>query len=332
MEVKFVHPFSKKRLEIDSEGNLFCEEKGIRSVFRCYDGCYDFALENPNVAETREAYDNHYGKGKITPLSCEEITAAWFDRTLSWRKTLLDSVGSFKGKRVLLLGNGESYREFYFLLLGARVVFTDLSIVATKRAKEVFLCSEFYEKYKDAIEFHAVDATHLPFPDESFDLIYGTKFVGFVPNQRELFSEIDRCLKPFGMCRFVDDAYSPAWDAFRRALVIPIKSRFLWKKMSTLERIRSGNCPTSTFGFKKEDLVPYLNEFRFSNLVFIREFFFLRVVQLIWGKFVHYDPKYIRLARPVYLLMWAIDTLLKNTDWMKRNSLSLVYGFDKKGY
>jgi ubiquinone/menaquinone biosynthesis C-methylase UbiE len=329
MEVTFVHPITKRILEKDSQANLFCVENGDRCVYQNHHGCYDFAQENPNVRETRSVYDEFYAEERTSGLTLNAITATWFESTLSWRKTLLDSLGSLAGKRVLLLGNGASYREFYFLLLGARVVFTDLSFVAVMRAREAFWLSEFHHKYAGDIEFHAVDATRLPFPDQYFDVIYGTKVVGFVPDRSQLFSEVDRCLKSGGMCRFIDDAYSPAWNAVREVFVLPIKTRILWKRMSALERIRSGNCPRGSFGFKKEDFAPFLSQCRFTRLVFIREFFFLRVVQLVWGKMVHYDPKYLRLAKPVCLMMKWIDDRLRNTEWMHQNSLALVYGFDK---
>ena len=291
MQRTFVHPYTKKILEKDSDGNLFCLEDNRRDVYNCYDGCYDFALTNQNVGETRGVYDEFYAREDTTRLTLADVVEPWQDETLPWRRTMLKSLGPLSNREVLLLGNGESYKEFYFLHLGARIVFTDLSVVAARRAQSVFRRSELFEICRDHIEFHAVDAMHLPFPDESFDVIYGSKFVGFLNNPSDFFSEVSRCLKPKGICRFSDDAYSPAWDAMRRKLWLPIKARFLWKSMSHLDRVRSGSSPYGDFGFKEESLTPFIEQFEFIRLVFIREFFFLRAAQLFCGKLVRWDPE-----------------------------------------
>ena len=229
-----------------------------------------------------------------------------------------------RAARVLLLGNGESYKEFYFLHLGARVVFTDLSLVAARRAKSVFVESELGAKYVANIEFHAVDAMHLPFPDQCFDVIYGTKFVGFLENLAQFFGEVRRCLKPGGICRFTDDACSPAWERVRRVLVHPMKARFSKAGRHSLAGVRSA----ARFGFAQESLVPLLGECGFSRLVFVREYFFLRIAQLFYGKMFHWNAKGLPYARPVFLAMRWMDNRLANTRWMRRNALGLTWGFD----
>lgn len=329
MQIAFVHPTTKHALERDEHGTLSCDTPAGKYACPLRDGCYDFAADNPDVWHTREVYDEFYAKMKPEDLTISGITASWFDRTLAWRRTLLESLGDLKGKRILVLGNGASCREFYFLSLGAEVVFTDLSIVAVQHGRHAFLSSEFATSHLEHIEFHAVDATKLPFCDGSFDVIYGTKFVAFLPDLPKFYSEVSRCLKNGGKCRFVDDAYSPAWDAVRRTVMLPVKTRFLWKRMSELDRVRSACNPRSGFGFHKDKLEPFLSACGFTRLVFIKQFFFLRIAQMMWGKTVRYNPKYLRLARPAYLLMLGVDNLLAGTRWLERNALSLIHGFDK---
>src|SRR6267142_1288082 len=133
----FVDPQSKVPLEKDPQGNLTCHLGHGREVYASFDGCYDFCASNPDVKEAREAYDKHYGAGQTPRLTLASVTDAWVDKTVPWRTTMLESLGSLGGKRVLLLGNGRSYIEFYFAHLGAKVVFTDLSLVAARRAKTV---------------------------------------------------------------------------------------------------------------------------------------------------------------------------------------------------
>jgi SAM-dependent methyltransferase len=325
----FVHPYTKRVLERDADGNLFCLEGDRRDVYKCYEGCFDFSMANADVRKTRDVYDEFYMREQTSKVTLADVTEPWLDDTFPWRRTMLENLGSLSGRQVLLLGNGASYKEFYFLHLGARVVFTDVSLVAARRAQSVFRGSGLWEMHREHIEFHAVDAMHLPFPDESFDVIYGSKFVGFLNNLSDFFSEVRRCLKPGGICRFSDDAYSPAWDAIRRTLWQPIKARFLWKSMSPLDRIRSGSSPYGSFGFKEELLTPFIKQFGFSRMVFVREYFLLRIAQLCWGKLVRFDSKRLSYARPLYFAMMWLDNQLARTSWMRRNRLALTWGFDK---
>ena len=191
MQETFVHPYTKNILNKDSAGNLFYQNGSRSDTFKCYDGCYDFSVADPHAKEARNAYDELYSRGNTARLTLTAITEAWRDKTIPWRRTMLESLGPLAGRRILLLGNGKSYIEFYFLHLGANVVFTDLSLVAARRAKEVFRGSELFEKHHYQIEFHAVDAVHLPFPDQSFDIIYGTKFVGFLGDLQPFFLEVN---------------------------------------------------------------------------------------------------------------------------------------------
>jgi ubiquinone/menaquinone biosynthesis C-methylase UbiE len=235
---------------------------------------------------------------------------------------MLESLGSLVGKRVLLLGNGRSYIEFYFAELGAKVVFTDLSLVAARRAKTVFRSSEFWQKYRDSFEFHAVNAMHLPFPDQSFDVVYGTKFVGFLPSQKDFFLEVSRVLKPGGKCRFCDDARSPAWEAVRTKVVHPLKAM---KSRSGLAKVRSD----SKFAFEQKELQNYLQPCGFSRVVFIPEYFFLRVAQLSWARVAGWSPERERFVKPLFLLARVLDDSLSKTGFLKRNALALTWGFDK---
>jgi len=325
----FVHPYTKKVLEKDVKGNLFGLEGNRCDVYKCYEGCYDFANAIPSVKEKRKVYDETYTHAKKYELTLAAIAEPWFDRMKPWYKTMLKSLGSLSGRRVLLLGNGVSHREFYFLHLGARVVFTDLSLIAVMHAQATFRRSELFGMHRGNIEFHAVDAMHMPFPDAAFDVIYGTKFVGFVDNLPDFFSEVSRCLRPGGICRFTDDAYSPTWNAIRRTISEPTKARFFWKSMSDLAKIRSGGSPFGSFGFAEESVTMFVQQFGFARLVFIREFFFLRLAELLWGKLVRFDSKRLKYARPLYLMGKWIDNRLARTEWMRRNRLALTWGFDK---
>lgn len=323
----FVHPNTKMVLTQDSDGNLFCLEGNKREVFTSQEGCYDFVL-NPSLKEMKRVYDESYSQWPMYDLTLETVTKPWFDNTMPWNRTMLKSLGSLSGRKVLLLGNGMQFKEHYFLYLGAQVVYTDLSIVAAKRAQSVFRKSELWDKHGKNIQFHAVDGMHLPFPDETFDIIYGHKFVGFLNNIPQFLSEAKRCLKPNGICRFNDDAYSPAWEAVRHVISQPIKV-LRWKFMSDLDRIRSGGAPTGGFGFKEESLTPIIEQVGFKRLVFIREYFFLRAAQAFWANLFSWKASRLKYAKPFFLSMKWIDDRLRHTEWIHRNAIHLIWGADK---
>jgi len=160
----FIDPYTKKALEKDEEGNLVSVGDQRHNIYLYYDGCYDFSVVDTNASETRVAYDDKYDEEGSENLSFFDVSNFWVDSTVPWRRTMIDSLGSLSGRRVLLIGNGASYREFYFLLLGAKVVFTDLSLVAVKRAQYAFLRSELYNEHYNNIEFHAVGCSASAIP------------------------------------------------------------------------------------------------------------------------------------------------------------------------
>jgi len=320
---KFVDPFTKQELVQDNVDNLYCSN-GDGHQYICYDGCFDFVVCNNGVRTAREIYDDAYSVTNNNEMTIAAVSEQWHDITIPWRKTMMESLGKLSGKQILLLGNGASYKEFYFLLLGAHIVYTDLSLEAVRRAQDAFRRSEFWDKYSNSIEFHAVDATHLPFRDETFDIIYGAKFVGFIDDHPKLFSEISRCLKPNGICRFGDDAHSPLWDYAKRGLLRPIK-KWIFRSPTSLDNLRA----RQGSGVDQQYIYSLMKQCGFRDIFFIREYFFLRIAQLCYGKLVRWNPKYLSYARPLFLLMKWVDTCLCKTSWMRKNYLASTWGLDK---
>jgi hypothetical protein len=97
------------------------------------------------------------------------------------------------------------------------------------------------------------------------------------------------------------------------------------KSRSGLAKVRSN----SVFGFEEKELQTYVEPCGFSRVVFIPEYFFLRVAQLSWARVAGWSPARERFVRPVFLLMKVLDDSLANTAFIKRNRLSLTWGFDK---
>ena len=241
------------------------------------------------------------------------VVNLWFDDTEPWIKTLLDSLGDISGKRILLLGNGGSFKELYFVHLCANVVYSDLTIAAVRHMKRAFILSEINCPRNNTIEFHAIDAMHLPFPDSSFDIIYGSAFVHHLDDLDQFFSEVFRCLKNNGICRFFDQADSPLWKMMKQTILRPIQLYSYWKYPRSPEDLKANLREV----FNKEVLTSIMKKHHFKELFFYREWFFLSIMRRHYGKFVGWNPDTMKRARPFSLLMKWLDIWLSKYRWMK---------------
>lgn len=311
MKLTYVHPTTKKPLNAED----------LKQIYLSLENCYDFSLTNKHLS-TKNNYNEFYNKNSVLILTRSKIEKHWSDKTIPWRVTMLKSIGDLNDKKILLLGNGESYKEYYFLLKGAKVVYTDLSIVAVAKAKNIFEKSELFNQFKDKIAFCSVDATAMPFQNNEFDLIYGTKFVGFLNNLDEFFKEVYRCLNNNGLCRFGDDAFAPVWEYVRKQT-----NKYNWrgKKQNDISIVRK----QSTFGIRKDLVLETFNKYKFKEYIYIQEYFFLRVLQLLWGKIFGFSEKRLLYAKPLFLLGKGADKMFSFCKWIQKNSLALTWGFTK---
>jgi ubiquinone/menaquinone biosynthesis C-methylase UbiE len=309
----FIDPVTKKTLVKDNNGDLFCEKR----KYKCYAGIYDFITENTEIWQEREFHEKIYKNEKQRIVTEEEIKNDWNNDIYPFYKTYLESMGELKNKKILCVGNGDKIKELYFLTQGAKVVITDLSLEAMKKIKNDFFNSLIYEKYKDNIEFHSVDALNMPFADNEFDIIYGASFVHHIQdNINQFFSEVYRCLKTGGICRFIDTAYSPTWELIKKILY-PIKVYSYKKQPRSPEDIKAKP-------FTNEWIFKIKNIFGFRELLWQREWFFLSIFTRHFGKLVNWNPDKIKKVRPVYLKLKLIDQKLSKTKWMQNNAINLI--------
>jgi ubiquinone/menaquinone biosynthesis C-methylase UbiE len=280
MQETFIDPYTKGSLSLDSQGNLYRQDGDDRVTYRSQNGCYDLVVAGQNLQMEKEYYDKEHSAGSPQQLTVQLVKKLWFDETIPWYKTFLDSLGELSGKRVLLVGNGCSPKEFYFPHLGASVVFTDLSIEAVKAAKSAYQESELSLSARGTIDFHAVDGTHLPFPDNAFDIIYGSAFVHHLDNLDPFLSEVRRCLKPRGICRFFDQADSPLWTTMKRTVLRPLQLYSYWRHPRSPEDLRANlRCV-----FNEATLRSKMKEHDFRELLFMRQWFFGCVRQTVGKK------------------------------------------------
>ena len=110
--------------------------------------------------------------------------APWMVETMEFRAHV--------GKRVLEIGGGMGTDLAQFAGNGATVTDLDLSAGHLSLAKENFALRGL----NGSFVLH--DAETLPFPDDSFDLVYSNGVLHHTPNTREVVREIFRVLKPGG--------------------------------------------------------------------------------------------------------------------------------------
>lgn len=314
---RYVDPVTKVPLIRDSDGNL-CEHDNARNIcYRNDGGTYNFVSEG-NKSEEREHYDAKYKKDLFKPLSVEDCRMVW-STWPAFEKHYV-SMGDISGKKILLLGNGLSRKELYFLHQGAKCVYTDLSVEAVKYMKAAFKESEFKRSGFDQIEFHAVDACQLPFADESFDIIYGCGIVHHIENIDRLFSEVARCLKPGGICRFQDGAYSPLWQFLKRTVLKPFQLYSHRKHGISPADVAA----TQRGGFKYEELKHIKETYGFKEMLYLRVAFFEQLLQRGTSKL---GGRFLRKFKPV---MRVLDRSLdKVAGLVRKHGIVLVWGFTK---
>lgn len=319
----YVDPRSKTPLSREADGNLYCRDGGVVTCFRNIGGGYDFVSDNVESTEERDHYNVEYGALRPIALSPDDLAREWHAEVFPWRQALLDSLGSLQGKKILVLGNGRSPLEFYFLTKGATVVYSDLSAEAVTTMHRAFDASDLSGAYGSSVEFHAVDATRLPFRDGEFDIVYGSAFAHHLDDVNEMLKETYRCLAQNGICRFIDEADSPIWRWAKNTVLLPLK-------LLSYRRVpRSPADARAKKGFTMEQLLTMKQEVGFSEMVFLRNWFFLRIVSRHYGLFLRYNENAMRRARRLFLAMKKLDTGLARYRWMQRNQLMLVWGFDK---
>lgn len=318
MYTKFVHPVSKTEAAQQVDGSLTFSGCGDRVV--PVDGVYDFSgltCKEDERSHYNEEYQGLESRELANVMSFDKLRGLWNKHTAFGLMYDMTDVGP--DKTMLLIGNGVSRKEFSYLEKGASIVYTDLSIDAVSLAKKRFMAAEFYEQFKDKVVFYAIDGLHLPFADESFDVIYGCAFVHHLRDLSPFFDEIKRCLKPGGSCMFFDEAYIGWWQLAKATFLKPVQLFSHWRAGISPEDIYA----TQRGGYRREEIE---NLFHGSGF---REVFFERR-----GLFEHL----FRRGSSKLLIRGMIDPMAKlgrGIDWllgerfMRNHGFNLVWGAKK---
>jgi len=145
----------------------------------------------------------------------EHFDEMWGDVRLRRVEDVLSIPGasSLEGKRILICSCGSGLEPVMAANGGAQVYAVDISPVAVRNAIRM---AEFNNA---RIQAAVMDLHSLEFPDEQFDLIYGSAVLHHLDCKRAG-AEFYRCLKPGGIAFFRDETSdrNPILSYFYRAL------------------------------------------------------------------------------------------------------------------
>jgi SAM-dependent methyltransferase len=124
---------------------------------------------------------------------------------------------AYRGRRVLEVGCGAGTDLVRFARGGAQVAGVDIAASAIELAR-----ANFAQQKLDA-DLRVADAEQLPFPDDSFDLVYAHGVLQYTSNPRALAAECRRVLRPGGEAIF--QAYNRvSWlNALSKLMKVPLE-------------------------------------------------------------------------------------------------------------
>jgi SAM-dependent methyltransferase len=198
---------------------LRCESCGWLSEGR--GGVLDFA-NDPARAEERAFYEDEWTRMSASVDSgsdISELARIWRHPAKPVYRSLIQHLGDLRGKRVLLIGNGGSAAELYFLTLDPELlIFSDLTCAGVATVRDAYPL----DGYAESVCFCAIDALDLPLADASVDVVYGNVVVHHLPDRGRFLGETVRVLRPGGHAVFSDSAYSSLWQFAKRTVLRPL--------------------------------------------------------------------------------------------------------------
>jgi ubiquinone/menaquinone biosynthesis C-methylase UbiE len=151
--------------------------------------------------EVKKYWDNE-PCGTDRPTS-PEGSREYFEEIENYRYRVESCIHSFAqfsrwhGRKILEVGCGAGTDLLQFARVGADVHAVDLSPHSVELAKTRLKIYGFKGEIQEA------DAEHLPFPDNTFDLIYSWGVIHHTPDTAAAVKEIHRVLKPGGQIRIM---------------------------------------------------------------------------------------------------------------------------------
>lgn len=124
-----------------------------------------------------------------------------------------EAIGDLQGKRVLDLGCGGGLASMDALRAGAFVTAIDISPASI----EYLIDMATKENLHHHLDARVMDAHHLDFEDESFDIVFGNGILHHLPYLERAIGEIKRVLKETGCAVFLEPlGMNPFVNLFRK--------------------------------------------------------------------------------------------------------------------
>ncbi|MDP2388683.1 MAG: class I SAM-dependent methyltransferase [Acidobacteriota bacterium] len=125
---------------------------------------------------------------------------------------------SYKGQRLLEVGCGIGTDLVRFAAGGARVTGVDLAQTAIDLARNNFALHGL-----EAEELRVANGEALPYPDQSFDVVYGHGVVQYTADAAQLIRECHRVLKPGGTGMFMVYNRVSWLNALSKVMKVPLE-------------------------------------------------------------------------------------------------------------
>jgi len=148
---------------------------------------YDHIFENEKV---------YYDKKKATQRMELDLEKEQFFKKAYLKLKKL--IGNVAGKKILDVGCGKGSFSIYLTQKGGDVIGIDLS------SNFIEFCKEEAKKLDLKIEFVEMNAQIPDFPDETFDIIIGSRVIHHLPDMHLFFRECKRLLKKNGFITFIE--------------------------------------------------------------------------------------------------------------------------------
>jgi SAM-dependent methyltransferase len=318
-EVVYRCPECQRPLVLGPESQL-CNACG--SVVRTEDGIF---LLTPDTSDKRERafYDDVYATAGTDhgPSDPRLLGSEWESLYYPMNADVLRRVGDVRNKTVLLLGNGASEKEFYFLTQEPRkLIVSDLSLEGLRSVRRLHQLDE--ARYP--LEWAVMDATSLPVLDRTIDIVYGYAFVHHLPDTASFLTDVARVLRPGGRCIFMDNRYSPAWQRAKLGVLRPLMRYFHQREGPSPADLRA----TLSGWHREEDLhamIISIGGKPFFDRSSLFHYLFTRASERLPPRAVF---SYLSSRAWFLRSLIRLDTKLSRFERIRDNQIRLVWGFE----
>jgi ubiquinone/menaquinone biosynthesis C-methylase UbiE len=255
------------------------------------------------LAREREHHDNWASEIDVQTV---KVVEAFEGSTAPENRFIMQRVGDLTGRRVLDVGCGAGESSVYFALQGAECHAVDSS----EGMMEVV--ERLAARFGVSVKSHVMDAGHLEFDDDSFDVVYAANLLHHVDSAATL-RQMYRVARKGGRVCFWDPlAHNPLINIYRR--------------MAT--GVRSEDESPLSMGFLKtvRELFPEVSydTFWISTLWIFLRFYLIEGVdpnkERYWKKIIDEEER----LRPTYVRLEKLDAYLKKLPFIKRYAWNLA--------